>query len=161
MTKILTIITGAPIYVWFIFAYLVFIGVKNLKTRVVYLPKLFIIPFVMLALKYNLFLSKNSFMFILMITLGAVVSFFAHANTKIKIVKNLKSVELKGGYSAMIILMSFFFIKYLFGYLEHAKPELFSKYYMIEIILSGLFSGFFIGRAIRYMYLLRRYSLAD
>lgn len=57
-----------------------------------------------------------------------------------------------GGYGTFIVLLSFFLVKYYFGYLKSTDPELFLKYSIIESIISGLFSGYFIGRALAFTY---------
>lgn len=152
MSEFLHIIKGTPLYVWFILVYLLFVGINSLKQNIVYLPKLFIIPFVLLAIKYKAFLSGEAVVFFLVIAMASLGSFFIHANNKVEIVKNSQSVQVPGSYSTLIILLSFFFVKYYFGYLKSADPDLALKYSFIENIISGLFSGYLIGRAIRYTY---------
>lgn len=49
----LDLLKGTPIWVWILFAYLIFIGVKSLKTRSVFIPKLFIVPLVLIFTKYD------------------------------------------------------------------------------------------------------------
>ena len=56
-----SIILGAPYWTWVILVYLIFIGIKAMQKRVVYLPKLFIVPIVLTALKYKVFLSGDSY----------------------------------------------------------------------------------------------------
>ncbi len=51
MNKAISIIIGTPVYVWAILIYLVFVGIKAINTRIVYLPKVFIIPLVLMAVK--------------------------------------------------------------------------------------------------------------
>ena len=47
-------ILGTPWWAWSVLLYLLFIGTKALQTRVVYLPKLFIIPVVLSAKRWTL-----------------------------------------------------------------------------------------------------------
>ena len=152
MYEFLHIIEGTPLYVWVILVYLLFVGIKSLNTRIIYLPKLFIIPLVLLTIKYKTFLSSDAITFFLAIILGAIWSFFIHKNDTIKIVKDSLSVELPGNHSTLIILISFFLVKYYFGYLNSTDHDLALKYSFIENVISGLFSGYFIGRAIQYTY---------
>jgi hypothetical protein len=146
----LNLIKGTPFYVWIILLYLLYVGIKSLNSRIVYLPKLFIIPLVLLAIKYKTFLSQDVNIFIFAIVLSAIISFLGHASSKINIIKNLKSVELPGGYLTLVILVSFFLVKYYFGYLKSVEPDLAIKYSFIENMISGFFSGYFIGRAVCY-----------
>ncbi len=145
-------IKGTPFWVWLVLLYLLFIGVRSLNTRIVYLPKLFIIPLVLLLIKYKIFLSQYSVVLILAIVFGSVLNFIMHTNSKVEIIKNSKSVKLPGSYSTLLILIFFFVVKYFLGYLSATDPDLAIKYSLFEIIISGLLSGYFLGRAIYYIY---------
>jgi hypothetical protein len=70
MNEFLQIIKGTPLYVWVILVYLLFVGTKSIKTRVIYLPKLFIVPLILLAIKYKTLLSKDALVFCLVIMAG-------------------------------------------------------------------------------------------
>lgn len=158
MDPILSIIKGTPSWVWMVFIYVLFVGIKSTRTRIVYLPKLFIIPLVLLALKYKIFFSKEVVLFIAVIIFAAICSFIALRHTKITVIKNAKSVELPGNYSTLLTLICFFAIKYYFGYLDSTMPTLSAKYSFIDTIISGIFTGYFLGRSIRY---LREYMKAS
>lgn len=152
MNEFVHIIKGTPLYVWAILCYLLFIGIKNIKTRVIYLPKLFIIPLILLAIKYKTLLSDDALVLCLVIMGGSIASFFINTGNTITIIKKEGAIEVPGGYGTLIILVSFFIVKYYFGYLNSTDPDLFLKYSIIESVISGLFSGYFIGRALRYTY---------
>lgn len=155
MGKAMSIITGTPIWVWGVLIYLVYVGIKAINTRIVYLPKLFIIPLVLMGIKYKTFLSQNALMFIAFIIIGTILSFWAYRNKKVKVLKQM-SIEIPGNYTTLIILLSFFCVKYIFGYLNDTMPETAAKYEVIELLLDGLFSGYFLGRSIRYLYEYRK-----
>jgi hypothetical protein len=152
MNEFLYLIKGTPFYVWIILIYLLFVGIKSLNTRIVYLPKLFIIPLILLAIKYKTFFSHDAIEFFLVTILGAIGGFLVCRGNKIKIIKHSQSIEVPGNYSTLIILISFFLVKYYFGYLKAIEHDLAFKYSLVENTISGLFSGYFIGRAIRYTY---------
>jgi len=152
MNKAIAIIIGTPIWVWGILIYLIFVGIKAINTRIVYLPKIFIIPLVLMAVKYKTFLSNDVLMFISIIITGSIFSFWIHRYTKVNILKEKLSVEIPGNYTTLIILLAFFSVKYFFGYLNDAMPAVAVKYKDIELLTSGLFSGYFLGRAMRYFY---------
>ena len=146
------IIQGTPLYVWTILCYLLFVGIKSIKTSFVYIPKLFIIPLILLAIKYKMLLSDDALVFCLVIMGGSIASFFINKGKKIKVIKKEWSIEVPGGYGTLVVLLSFFIVKYYFGYLKSTNPDLLLKYSIIESVISGLFSGYFIGRALRYTY---------
>jgi hypothetical protein len=148
MNEFLHTIKGTPLYVWVILLYLFFVGMMAMRTRIVYLPKIFIIPLVLLSMQYKTFLSDNVLIFCFAIILSILTSFFMHKKDEIKIIKNTYSVEVLGNYNTILSLLSFFAIKYYFGYLKSADPDLFFKYSTVENIISGVFSGYFIGRAL-------------
>lgn len=149
---ILHIINRTPFYVWAVLIYLFFIGIKSMKTRGVYLPTLFIIPCLLLAMKYKTFFSRDAMVFLPVMVLSALGSFFISAGHNIKVIKRTRSIEVPGNYATLFILLSFFSMKYYFGYLNSVNPQLALEYSFIDNAISGLFSGYFIGRAWRYTY---------
>lgn len=81
---------------------------------------------------------------------GSIASFFINTGNTIKVINKKGEIEVPGGYGTFIILLSFFIVKYYFGYLRSADLDLFLKYSIIENVISGLFSGYFIGRALAF-----------
>ncbi len=67
--------------------YLLFVGIKSIKTRVIYLPKLFIIPLILLAIKYKTLLSDDALVFCLVIMGGSIASFFINTGNTLKVIK--------------------------------------------------------------------------
>ena len=51
MNSFFTIFTATPPYVWGLFIYLVFMGVKALRPRTIFVPQMYVMPLVMFALK--------------------------------------------------------------------------------------------------------------
>lgn len=152
MTPLLHSIKNTPPYVWLILAYLLFIGIKSLRTHIVYLPKLFLLPVIMLALKYKTFLSTTNFSPHLSLLLSAIASFGIHLRKKIRIIKELRAIELPGSPLTLIIVLSFFSIKYIFGFLNATHHELILSYAHLETIISMLFSGYLLGRSACFFY---------
>jgi len=134
------------------YSYLLFVGIKNIKTRVIYLPKLFIIPLILLAIKYKANISDDALVSCLVIMGGSIAGFFINTGNTLKVIKKECSVEVPGGYGTLIVLLSLFLVKYYFGYLESTDPDLFLKYSIIESVISGLFSGYSIGRTLTFTY---------
>ena len=152
INNIIKIITTTPLYVWAILAYLLFVGIKAMRNRIVYLPKFFIIPAVLIGLKYKVFFSEDNMIYIGFMLLGLSVGFITAQKTVIKILREVKSIELPGNYSTIIILITFFLIKYIFGYLETTNHELVNPYLYIENSISGILAGYFLGRSVCYVY---------
>lgn len=149
---------GAPWWVWLLFLHLVFIGVKAMKPRTVSLRKLFIIPVVLFLLKFKIFTSGDLPLiasYILFMIVGGWIGFSSGQKTPITIIKETQSIEMQGNYYTFFILISFFLIKYVFGYLQATDPDHSEKYLMLEASISAVFSGYFWGRTLAYFY---RYS---
>jgi hypothetical protein len=87
MNEFLQIIKGTPLYVYSILAYLLFVGIKSTKTRVVHIPMLFVIPLILLAIKYKTLFSEDVLVFCIVIMVCSITSFFISAEDKIKVIK--------------------------------------------------------------------------
>lgn len=152
MNEFVHIIKGTPFWVWLILAEVLFIGIIDLRPRTLRLSSLFIIPVILLAVQYQTLLSDDALVFCLVIMGGSIASFFINTGNTLKVIKKECSIEVPGGYGTLIALLPFFLVKYYFGYLKSTDPDLFLKYSIIESIISGLFSGYFIGRALAFTY---------
>ncbi len=148
----MNIIISTPLYVWGVLAYLLFVGIKAMHDHIVYLPKLLIIPAVLMGLKYKIFFSENNTAYLSSMFLGCLVGFIIAKKAVIKILRELKSIELSGNYSTITIVMTFFLIKYIFGYFEATNFELIAPYLYIENSISGLLTGYYLGRSSCYIY---------
>jgi hypothetical protein len=148
-------IIGTPIWVWVIFIYLLLVGLKATRNRIIYLPKLYIIPIILIGLKYQTFFSGNYFSIALyasFLCIGIGTGILSALKAPIKIFKDLKSIELPGNYSTLIILLLFFFVKYIFGYLQATNTILANQYAFLELSIEGAFSGYFGGKTLYYTY---------
>ena len=70
---------------------------------------------------------------------------------KIEIIKESMSVKLPGTYWTLMLLIAFFIVKYVFGYIGATKPMIYYEVQIFEICVNGLFSGYFLGKAISYL----------
>ncbi len=151
---IVNTVLGTPWWVWIVFVYLLFIGIKALKQRAVYLPKLFIIPIIFSAIKYKIFLNANLQIWVAYsanLAIAILIGYAVAAHEQIKIIKQNTSIEIPGNMQTLIILMCFFCIKYVFGYLHATEPYLSKQFFVWEISISGLLSGYFLGKTLSYL----------
>ncbi len=124
MNEVGEIILGTPWWVWILFAYLIFVGVRAIRARVVYLPKLFIIPAILLYLKKDVILSPY---FAVFGVVGLYTGFVIAKKINLKPISGELSIELPGTYSTLLLLLGFFLIKYFFGYLHYTNTEIADK----------------------------------
>ena len=68
-------------------------------------------------------------------------------------------LKLPGTYWTLVVLMSFFTMKYIFGYISATQTALYQELQVFEVSMSGLFSGYFLGKAINYLTLLKKESI--
>ena len=150
----LDVLMETPFWVWVIFGYIIFIGIKFSKTCIVYLPKLLIIPMIFTAMKYRIFIDGDMeilLQYLAGLLLGLFFGYLLASRESIKILKESFSVEMQGSYKVLVILLSFFIIKFLFGHMKHVNLELYMEYAYIEMLATGILSGYFIGRVVSYM----------
>jgi hypothetical protein len=154
LSIIIEIISGTPIWVWFVFGYILFVGIKAMRPGLVYIPKLFIISAVFPALKYKTFLLGGVFIwmsYFICLFLSSFLSFKFSSKQKVKIVKESMSVKLPGTYLTLVVLVLFFILEYFFGYINVAQHDLYKKLQVFEVVICGIFSGYFFGKAVNYL----------
>lgn len=150
---ILNIVSGAPLWVWAILLYLIYIGIKATTNRIVYVPNLLVIPVIFIILNYFTYNSDTSVLVASSSSFSGILMGYAiGSSSKVKVLKHSKSIELSGGFSTFIVLMAFFITKYIFGYLQVVHPVVAMQYESIETITSSLCSGYFVGRSLCYLY---------
>ncbi len=140
-------LTSTPIWVWGILGYLVYVGIISMQTRIVPLFVLFIPPAIFISMKYNVFLSVGAFSYLGFIAIGLAIGYAVGQRIKIKIIKHANAIEIPGNYSTIFLFLSLFLCKYIFGALNSINPALAAKYFLIDYAISGIFSGFMLGKA--------------
>lgn len=159
LPSILHIIAGTPTWVWCVFGYLIFIGLRATRPRIVYIPKLFIVPLILSSIKYKVFLACPPKLWISYFACLALASFLSYRRSlqkPVTFIPEKLSVKLPGTYSTLIALIAFFLIKYVFGYMNATMPDDYLKIQIIDLAFSGLFSGYFLGKAISYFIRLKK-----
>ena len=150
MHALLAMIQNTPTYVWFIFGYLLFIGVRATKTRTVHLPKLFIVPGILIARTISSLVMKQDLYGIGLYALAAIIGIFLGNFTlrscTIQAHKGTKSIAVPGSYGTLVFIFVIFSIRYFFGFMHATHPEQALAYTNIETIVYGLLCGTFIGR---------------
>ncbi len=146
------IIRNTPIWVWGILVYLLYVGIQALKPRIVTLDKLIFLPLALIALKFKVFLSPDAWIYLVGLSAGLFAGFVKVRNSPIKVLKDIKSIQIPGSSSLIIILLGIFVMKYFFGYLQATDPVAYIRYFDWELVLSGILSGYFTGQRTNYLY---------
>lgn len=157
---IFKILSSTPLWVWAVLAYLFFVGVKATRKRWVYIPKMFIVPLVLVGIKYKTFLLADVWAWSaygICLGLGLLLGYRMTKLQDSELSKEGKSICLPGSYQLLCILLLFFCVKYYFGYMRAVDYAHWLVMLPIEMGVGGLFSGYLFGKALRYWGYVRAY----
>ncbi|WP_341756078.1 MULTISPECIES: hypothetical protein [unclassified Candidatus Tisiphia] len=147
--QVLYFLKATPLYVYLLFGYLVFIGVKATKQRVVFPLRLFISPVVFLLFSIKEYSNvKDLVLFFIVLIISIIVNWQFFDKPPIQI--NNNKIIIPGSWQPFLLIIIIFSIKYFFGYMQAVKPELATKYKIIELIISSWVLGIMIFKAIYY-----------
>jgi hypothetical protein len=149
------ILTSIPWFVWLLFGYVIFTGVKALHSQVLSIKKIFIVPMIFLYMGINGLMKQNQPIACVAIWLG----FFASAAyiiwrwmQPLKVVCDRQKglIRLPGNWTTLVLLLSIFVSKFTFGFLSATHPELksFFLFCLTELSISGIICGISSGRFI-------------
>lgn len=148
------IINHTPTWVWFVFAELLFVGIKALKARTVHIAQLFILPAIFLALSlHELFTAPALSLTIIGIFISSAIVGISAGWTmaqgfKFIVDKKNWRIYIPGSALTLILVMTIFGAKYYFGYTAAAHPEVTHTlaYKVIKFAFSGGWTGIALGR---------------
>jgi hypothetical protein len=148
------IIAGTPIWVWVLFAFLLFLGVRALRPataplwRVAILPSIFFVwGLYNLVTLYGLTVPR-ALPWAAALLGGILVGMLIAGRQPIRADKTRHLVCTSGGPLTLALILLIFSIKYVFGFLHATQPGTFvePRFWLTELALSGVLTGMFIGR---------------
>lgn len=157
MLSMFKIISGAPWWVWTVFALLVFRGIQATKPNQ---TSIFVMPTVAIALllyfvyklvNFGQFLTTSLILshIILPIFLGMMLGLFFFSKPPIAIDREKMLITQTGSYWFLSFFMTIFVIRFIFGFLHATNPVLADQLASIEILtFPGFILGIFYGRTI-------------
>jgi len=154
MPPILQIIAGTPVWVWVLFAFLMFLGIRALRPatsplwRVAILPSVFFVwGLYNLVALYGLTLQR-ALPWAAALLVGTLVGMRIAGRQPIRADKTRHLVHSSGGPLTLVLILLIFSIKYVFGFLHATQPGSFiePRFWLSELALSGVLAGMFIGR---------------
>lgn len=149
--QILHILKSTPFYVYLLFGYLIFIGIKATHERISSLPKLLINPFILLCFSIQgLSNIKDLIIFFMLLSIFIIMYWRLFDKPPIQINNNL--IVIPGSWQPLVFMMIIFSLKYYFGYLKAVNPEIAKKYKIIELLISSCIMGFMFFKTIYYCY---------
>ncbi|MDA8773508.1 hypothetical protein N9N03_00045 [Chlamydiia bacterium] len=152
--------TQTPIWVYAIFFYLVFLGVKSSHSSYVNISKLMIVPSVFSGFSlYNVALNamplSEVVAWVLSICLGGFFGAWRVWYAGVRYDVKKQQVYLTGSWVPMVVFMLIFVSKYVFGFVKATNTELYnnSLFHLGYTTVSGLCVGQFVGVLVYCWYL--------
>lgn len=147
---------------FFIFIYFLFVGIRALKTHTVPIYQYIILPIALSIWIFSEIRAFNfcNFMTIIALSFGQASSSFFISFGDITVNPQNKTVTLPGSITTLILLMSFFVIKYAFLYVRLIIPYI-AQYTNLEITLFAFIAGVFMGRLFHILYRYRKKKVSS
>lgn len=158
---VISLLVYTPWWVFVIFGYLLFVGLKATKPRTVPLVQLFLLPSALTIWSLINFFRNTSVIFpallwwLIILAGGLTIGFFIYSKRNIIINDQTKMVHLHGSWLPFILIMSIFIVKYYFGYscaMSSSINEC-SMYRLYSSYFSAFASGILMGNIVRVVYI--------
>lgn len=167
MEQIWEIVIHTPIWAYLLLIYLIFIGIKDTKARVIKLPRIFIGPTILSALSLHTLMTtvlEVSYLiigsWILGVVFGSILGWWQVKRLKIQVDKKRLLIHAPGTWSSMCVLLTIFAARYYLGYEQATNPIITEQMgFKVSLFAAmGIGTGFFIGKSIRYISYFRNSS---
>ena len=148
MHTVLGILTGTPLWVYVLLAYLVFVGIKASRPQEVSLIKLCILPTIVLALSLGALHSPLAIaVWALSLVTGGAIGFALNQRRKLRFDRARRRVSYPGDWVTLAVILFVFGTKYFFGYTEATAPQQLQRLSMqlAMLICSGASAGILLG----------------
>lgn len=150
---LISILSGAPLWVWPLLAFLVFFGLKATRSRETPSLPIYLLPLLGL-LSLNAVNSLQGagalwFVFSVAYLFGAFLGF--GFQKRVIREKSAKGVSLKGEWVTFMVLMTVFWMNFTGGVVKAISPDTYAStgFHILFTVIAGLAAGSFIGRALR------------
>ena len=154
MQFVTEIIARTPLWVWALFAFLLFIGVRALRPSTASFARLAILPLVFLVWGLSGFVTTYGFRPLgIAVWLAAGVIGFALGRVAVRAIaiqadKERGLIRLPGSAAPLVLILTIFATKYVLGVLSGIQPGISADplYMAADVGVSGLLTGMFAGR---------------
>lgn len=152
------ILKGTPTWVYALFCYLTYLGIKSTERRVVPFKQVFILPIVFTLWSFHTLVTKfpltvyTTTLWSFSILAGYYLGWHLNRSCSIQADKIKRLIALPGSLTPLISFLVIFAAKYYFGYTFATDPESAHSilYYGTYIALSGGVTGTFIGKLLSF-----------
>lgn len=155
METVIGALEGTPWWVWALLAYLIYVGWKRTKTRIIRHRRIYILPAIIFIIELEsvIRLFDGSALRILLwiggLLIGIAVGWLVIRPMKIRADKDRDLLEMPGSWSSMAALLIIFAVKYYFGFMQAVARERMAEpgWVDIQLAVTGALAGWLIGRA--------------
>lgn len=163
--SIVNFFTHTPWWVYLIFLYCLWVGYIGSRERTFNVKKALIIPILFIWMSYDsLHKFPGSYSLNFNVTaigwiFGVVIGIFMAKYLKPQVVDKAKLlIKTRGSWMMMVTIILIFAVKYYEGYLLATQSALLAKeaFRLGLLLIAGIVTGTFIGRAIVYFYVLKK-----
>lgn len=156
---VLGMLEHTPVWVYLLFAFLLYRGIKARTPATVTLEKLALIPAIFLFWDiYDLITYRDPTLITYIqwtigIISGAIIGYILINPDRLSRSSALRSIHRPADYSALPFMLLAFGVKYVLGVLNATAPDVLRQPAMsaLAIITGGMFAGVFVGKFTRYV----------
>lgn len=154
MNAIWSILSGVPAWVYIVFAYGIYSGVRACSGRTVKVAVLLVLPLVFLGLSLSSLVPLMgreplvAVAWTLCVALGGIVSWFFLTKEPLSVQRVEGTLAVAGTPVILILFLVIFVVKFVYGYVTATNPELASDpgFLLTVFGLSGLSTGVMVAR---------------
>lgn len=148
------ILSHTPVYVWAILAFLVWRGVSELREREIAMPRMFVLPLVMLILSLHDIARKfglDATALSAWTTAFAAAALLAWRFGRVRVSAGSAPgrVRVAGSVMPLVLMLSIFAVKYATSVLLAVRADLAGQVAASVCAMFGVFNGYFLGRLLR------------
>jgi hypothetical protein len=160
MEMIIGIATGTPVWVWVVFAYGIYTGIKALGERRVSLKTMILLPGVFLFLSVPSLVGivgQNPLVALvwgLCLLAGLVLGWYLLTPEPVSVDRTAGTLVVPGTWTVLVLFVTIFTVKFVYGFEQAVNPELAAQpgFLLGVFALSGLSTGIVIGRTAKNYY---------
>jgi hypothetical protein len=158
METLIEIIDETPFWVYLIFAFLLFSGIRASHPRTMTLSRLFFLPTLLVLWSiYGLYERWHGhwtdvYYWIVSLVCGSYIGWWMIHQWKIRVDRERKALILPGTWSTLWLVLIIFAVRYFFGYYYATHSTIPHSVLLTDVIVSGIITGVFVGRSMNYLY---------
>ena len=148
-----------PWWVYLLLCYLIAVGIKASKVRIIPLWKAFVLPTIFLSMSIQTLTTIETIehlsigSWIVAMLVGSSFGWWQVQRLDIKIDKKRSLIQIPGSWDTLVVILIIFIAKYYFGYEKATNPVLVTQlnFKISVLVLSGGCTGLFLGKLCCYM----------